>query len=376
MRFTANTKVLLSAIRAAKPVAAGRSALPFTKGALLVADPEDGVYLQTTNLEVTSTAYVHRGVVLEAGTATVADLAMLEGVLAAETAETITVTSDGGEVHFGLTRLRGIGDDMPTQEAIGPIDGDMVELNGNADLFTDALRTVGVAASKDQARPILTGVYFDKEDGRLRLVATDSYRLAWYDLPIPAAPATVGLVPGKWLARVPKMTGPVIGFEFGVRDGKGAEWAQISGTDGILTMRTIEGTYPNYRQLIAKQDDEITLTAGTAAWLEALKRLKPMVDKTNIPVRVVVANGKVLLRVVRQDVGDAIAEVKDAIVTGDPGAEYIVAYNHEYLTGGITALNRPGAGVVSLTTGNPLKPAMVTGTAKPGFNYLLMPVRL
>jgi DNA polymerase-3 subunit beta len=228
-----------------------------------------------------------------------------------------------------------------------------------------ALKQVVAAASADDARPILTGVLLAAEQGGLRLVATDSYRLAVRDLPGASvlAEGQSVLVPSRALAelaRVLPSTGEVE-LRLGERDAS----FQVGSTR--LTTRLIEGEFPNYRGLIPSSYPN-RLTVGREALLEALRRVKLMAREAT-PVRLVMQADGLELVAITQDVGQAHEQLDAKF----EGTELTVAFNPEYLLTGIEVT--PGDEVV-ISTLDALKPAVLRSTEGDEFLYLLMPVRV
>jgi DNA polymerase-3 subunit beta len=143
--------------------------------------------------------------------------------------------------------------------------------------FVDAVSQVSVAASNDDARPVLTGVFFETEEGRLRLVATDSYRLAVRDVPAVEA-SLAGLVPVRALK---ELTRTVSAGKFQVAVGD--REAAFASDRGVLTARLIEGSFPNYRQLIPASYPN-RLTIARQALLEAIDRASLVAEITSIRI--------------------------------------------------------------------------------------------
>jgi DNA polymerase-3 subunit beta len=228
-----------------------------------------------------------------------------------------------------------------------------------------ALKQVVTAASSDDARPILTGVLLAAEEGGLRLVATDSYRLAVRDLP-GAAVLSEGqqvLVPSRALSELARVLAGAENVELrlGERD------ASFQVGTIRLTTRLIEGEFPNYRGLIPATYPN-RLTVGREALLEAVRRVKLMAREAT-PVRMVMRTDGLELVAITQDVGQAHEEL-DAKYEG---TELTVAFNPEYLLDGIEVTL--GDEVV-VSTLDALKPAVIRSTDGGDFLYLLMPVRV
>jgi DNA polymerase-3 subunit beta len=229
----------------------------------------------------------------------------------------------------------------------------------------DALRQVVRAASTDDARAVLTGVLIAAEDDGLKMVATDSYRLAVRDLPQSSmlAAGQKVLVPGRALAELQRILAG--NEELTVR--LGAREAVFESGETRLTTRLIEGEYPNYRNLLPSSYPNL-LTVGREAVLEALRRVK-ILAQDSTPVRLTLGADSLQLTAITQDVGNAHEEI-DA---NYEGAEMTVAFNPDYLAAGIDAVE---GDEVTLATMDPMKPAVLRGVGHDDYLYLLMPVRV
>jgi DNA polymerase III subunit beta len=228
-----------------------------------------------------------------------------------------------------------------------------------------ALRQVVPAASSDDARPILTGVLVTAEAGGLRLVATDSYRLAVRDLPGQSvlAEGQSVLVPSRALNDLTKVLAGVeqLTLRLGERD------ASFEAGDVRLTTMLIEGDFPNYKGLIPSAHPN-RLTVSREALLEGVRRVK-LLAREATPVRLAMTNDGLDLVAVTQDVGQA----HESLDAKYEGTELTVAFNPDYLLQGIEVL--PGDEVL-IESVDSLKPALVKSPEHPEYLYLLMPVRV
>ena len=274
----------------------------------------------------------------------------------------VSVTSSDGEVEIKGNgprfNLRSMSVDDYPKIADADTEG-AVEVDGS--VLTHALAQVGVAASGDDARPTLTGVLFEEHEGNLRLVATDSYRLAVKDVPGVTAEGST-LVPSRALRELARTVGTgAMKVALGDRD------ATFVTDQGRLTVRVIDATFPNYRQLLPEGHAN-RLTVEKDALLEAVGRAS-LVAEDHIPVRLAMHSGGVELSVIRQEVGEA-TELLEGEYSGE---DMTIAFNTRYLTDGIMAVDDDK---VVVETSDPLKPGLIHGAASADFRYLLMPVRL
>ena len=221
------------------------------------------------------------------------------------------------------------------------------------------------AASTDDARAVLTGVLLAAEDDGLRMVATDSYRLAVRDLPESSVLASGQkvIIPGRALGELSRVIGDVEDLTVRLGD---REVTFESGTTRVST-RLIEGEFPNYRNLLPSSYPNL-LTVGKASILEAIRRVK-ILAQDSTPVRLTLGGPTVQLTAITQDVGNATEEI-DAVYEG---TEMTVAFNPDYLSSGIDAIDSDD---VTLATMDPMKPAVLRGVGHDEYLYLLMPVRV
>jgi DNA polymerase-3 subunit beta len=231
--------------------------------------------------------------------------------------------------------------------------------------LAEGLRQVVPAASADESRIILTGVLLAAEGDGLRLVATDSYRLAVRDLPGESifAEEQQVLVPSRALAELLRSlpSASEVTLVFGEQEAR----FEI-GSAQIIT-RLIVGDFPNYRSLIPRNQPN-RLVVDRQGLLDAVRRVK-LLARESTPVRLAMKDGSLELVAVTQDVGQAQEEI-DAEFTGE---ELVVAFNPEYLASGLEAAS---GDLVSLETVDALKPAVLRSTENQEFLYLLMPVRV
>jgi DNA polymerase-3 subunit beta len=231
--------------------------------------------------------------------------------------------------------------------------------------FLDTIRRVSRAASKDESRPVLTGILVRFDAGKVVMAATDSYRLSVKETPIGAGPDGVveAIVPARALGELQRLCqaeGPPI--EIGVQENQ-----VIFGADDVwLTARRIDGQFPNYRQLLPETfEAEVQLPRQELA--EVVRRAKLMVQR-NSPVRLRFEEGQLTVSAQTQDVG----EVKETMPAAYAGEPIEVGFNAEFLLDGLESVTDE---TVRLKLISPLRPGMIHGVSD-DFLYLIMPIRL
>jgi DNA polymerase III subunit beta len=345
-----------------------------------------GNHLSIVGTDVDLTVHVGTEAIGIADGVCVAPAKLLADIVRSLEPGAVTVDSNSDKVEIGAARshfsLRTYPvDDFPSL----PEPPTPATFIGTASLAS-ALRQVVRAASSDDARPLLTGVLIAPEGDGVRLVATDSYRLALRDIEGSDALAegTAILVPARALMelqRLSALSGKESGAaaEAGDDDAsKGAESKvglsigehEVTFTSGEVRVSTrlLEGTYPDYRQLIPSEYPN-RLHVGKDSILDALRRVRLLVRDNTTPVRLSMRQGGVDLTVVSQEVGDA-SETVDADFVGE---ELTIAFNPTYLIDGVEAV---AGDEVLLETVDATKPATVRSSEQTNFRYLLMPVRV
>ena len=295
----------------------------------------------------------------------------------------VTIESEGEKVEIGAARSRFSLRTFPADDFPSLPEPPAPATFLPAASLAGALRQVVRAASSDDARPLLTGVLIAAEGSGVRLVATDSYRLAMRDIDGSDALTDSAqiLVPARALAELQKLSGlgaaakesaegehngdaeaPTVGLSVGDHD--------VTFTAGgvKVSTRLLDGSYPDYRQLIPAEYPN-RLHVGKDSLLDALRRVRLLVRDNTTPVRLSMRPGGVDLTVVSQEVGDA-SETVDADFDG---TELTIAFNPTYLIDGVEAVS--GDEVV-LETVDATKPATVRAAEETNFRYLLMPVRV
>jgi DNA polymerase III subunit beta len=233
----------------------------------------------------------------------------------------------------------------------------------DADAVLETAGRVSRAASRDESRPVLTGILVRFEGEKLVMAATDSYRLAVKETAMGSGgPELDAIVPARALGELTRIAQGAGGLEIGVLENQ-----VIFTTDGVLlTTRRIEGQFPNYRQLLP-ESFEHELALPREELLDVVRRVSVMAQR-NAPIRLRFAEGELTVSAQTQDVGEA-RESMPAPYAGEP---LEIGFNPDFFRDGIESVEGDDARLKLISS---LRPAVVQGEGD-DFSYLIMPIRL
>ena len=230
------------------------------------------------------------------------------------------------------------------------------------DALLETIDRVARSASRDESRPVLTGILVRFEAGKLVMVATDSYRLSVKETQLgEAAPELEAIIPARALTELSRLAGGDT-VELGVHEnhvvfGTGEAW---------LTTRRIDGQFPNYKQLLP-ETFEVELTLPKAELADVVRRASVLALR-NSPLQLRFAEGELTVSAQTQDVG----ETRESLPIAYTGEEFVIGFNAEFLRDGVESIVGEDVQVKLI---NPLRPAILEDAAG-DFTYLIMPIRL
>ena len=234
-------------------------------------------------------------------------------------------------------------------------------VDGDALLATVA--QVSRAASRDESRPVLTGILVQFEGEKLVMAATDSYRLSVKETQLSnAVPSLEAIIPARALTELARIATGDAELEIGVHENQ----VVFRANDAILTTRRIDGQFVNVRQLIPEAFEHV-VSMPRAELLDVVRRVSVMAQR-NSPLRLHFAEGELRVSARTQDVGEA-TETMPVSFTGDP---LEIGFNPEFLRDGIESVQTDE---VQLKLISPLRPGLIQGEGD-DFSYLIMPIRL
>ena len=367
MMLSTTREALLAQLQTVTRAVSTRSAIQALSGVKLVG--ADGrVELQATDMEVSLRVPLEAEVtrdgevvlpgrlLLDVARALPADPVTLEARPAEQDVEV-----QSGTARFQLRTLRG--EDFPPLPEPGA-DG-TVEVPAQA--FVDTIGRVARSASRDETRPILTGILVSASERELRMVATDSYRLSVKETQLsePLAGSFEANVPARALqelARIAQQTAAET-LTVGVRESQVV--FEVGGT--VLSSRLIDGQFPNHRQLLP-ESYEHELRLASAELTEVVRRVSLLAQR-NAPLRLAFKEGELTVSAQTPDVGQA----SEALPVPFAGEPLEIGFNPEFLRDGLESV---GSDEVVLKLISPLRPGLLQAGDDSGFLYLIMPIRL
>ena len=367
MKITLERERLLAQLQTVSRVASTRSAIQALSGVQLLAS-ESGCELRATDMDVglrvpleaevtrVGTVVLPARLVLDVVRSLPAQSVTLELRSAEQDVEMVS-----GSATFHIRTLRG--EDFPPFPE--PDDGSTVELPAEAFVST-ALKVAG-SASRDETRPVLTGILVSASDRELRMVATDSYRVSVKETTLEAS-LSAGFevnVPARALQELGRLVTHAEDEQLRVS----VRQNQVLFTLGrvVLSSRLIDGQFPNYQQLLPESfEHELRLAGGE--FTDVVRRISLLAQK-NAPLRLAFAQGELTVSAQTPDVGEA----QESMPVAFQGEPLEIGFHPEFLRAGLEAIEE---GEVVLKLISPLRPGLIESGDESRFRYLIMPIRL
>jgi DNA polymerase-3 subunit beta len=232
-----------------------------------------------------------------------------------------------------------------------------------ASTLLGTIEKVARAASRDESRPVLTGILVRFEGDTLTMAATDSYRLAVKETQLgETGPELDAIIPARALQELARLAAGAETVSLGVHENH-----VIFGVGDIwLTTRRIDGQFPNYNQLLP-ETFEVEVTTPRVPLLEVVRRSAVLAQR-NSPLRLRFAESELSVSAQTQDVGEA----REALEVEYAGEPLEIGFNPDFLRDGLDAV---AGETVQLKLINPLRPGLISAPDE-SFWYLIMPIRL
>ena len=323
MKFTITRDKLHEGLGAVASSVPTKTTLPVLANVLVEA-VKDGLRLSATDLDIAVSTTIAASVDQE-GSMTLPARKLVEIVKELPNAA-IRVTASGeqrAQIECGKSRFKLLGlsrDEFPAFPTVKFDGGWKVTAKDLQKLITH----VAFAASTEESRPILNGVLWELRPDRMRMVATNGHRLARMDVPTTGQGGGQAdlVIPPKALEQIRRLFGGDEEIEIGKSDN---HLGFRSASTQIFT-RLIEGPYPNYEQVIPRENDK-SLTADKSGLAAALRRMSIVASDQTHRIRMAFTNGACKLSVQTPDLGEAQEEISVAY-EGDP---LEIGFNAAYL---------------------------------------------
>jgi DNA polymerase-3 subunit beta len=367
MKFTISQEEFLRALGAVSGVVPSRTTLPILSD-VLIETTEDGITLSATDLDLS--VMVRAKASLKSAGAVTLPARRLNELIRELPPSPVHVESVGEKVAVECekTKFRFFGHpkaDFPTF----PVLSFEKALEIPRGLFVRLVHHTSYAASTEDTRPILNGVLWEVQEAQMRMVATNGHRLATFTAQRPDSGAAVSsvILSPKALTYAAR----VFEGEETLQVAFGENQAGIQAGGGTLYTRLIEGPYPNYQQVIPRDNDK-TVIADRDALTRALRRMSVVASDQTHRVKLSFKDGEMALFVSTPDVGEA-SEKMAIEYRGEP---LEIGFNASYL---LEVLKYLDGDQIRLTFKSPERAALLTpAQAQDGEEYLalVMPLRL
>jgi DNA polymerase-3 subunit beta len=367
MKLSLSTAELLTQLQTVTRVASARSAVQALSG-VMIAATDSGAELRATDMEIGLSVPLAAEVI--APGSAVLPARLLLDVARALAGERLTmelraseqdVQLVSGASTFNLRTLRA--EDFPTL----PTPNEQTRVALPPEAFVQTVSRVARSASRDETRPVLTGILMSASGQELRMVATDSYRLSVKEtaLELPLEGSLEANVPARALQELVRIAQSAPAPDLAVSVSQNQVIFELG--DVVLSSRLIDGQFPNYRQLLPESVDH-ELRLSSAELTEVVRRISLLAQK-NTPLRLSFTEGTLTVSAQTPEVGGA----SESIPVPFHGEPFEIGFNPEFLRDGLESVESEEL-VIKLIS--PLRPGLIESPDSGDFVYLIMPIRL
>jgi DNA polymerase-3 subunit beta len=362
MKLQVTQENLAKALNTVGRVANTRGTLPILANVMLKT-VGNRLSIAATNLDIAINHYIGSKVAKE-GAITVPARLMQDFVTSLPSG-VIDLELEDYKLHITTDKYQSVingvsAEEFPVMPAIGK--------NGTwtipAKTLKKGLQQVIMAASADEARPVLTGVYLHTNDGYLYMVATDSYRLA--EKKLMKTKETVNLlIPANAMQDLLRITSD---YEDEVEIHNDDQQILFSVGDVELVARLIEGNYPDYRKLIPEQfATTATINRSEFVNITKVSSLFARESAGSVTIHVDEKEKQISIRSVASQLGENTASANGEVTgSGD------ITLNSRYVLDGLGAL---GDEEVTFCFNGKLEPCILKGTKNTDYLHVIMPLK-
>jgi DNA polymerase III subunit beta len=348
-----------------------RSTIQILAGILLEAG-EEVVRLSATDMEV-SIQTSSPAKVEDAGRVVI-PARIFNDVVRSLPKEELTLVHDSSE---GVVRLSAgeneysirayAAEDFPRLPQFDEAEG--FKINGEA--LVETVEKVSRSYSRDETRPVLTGILISFEESRVRMVTTDSYRLSIKETELATTfnGSREAIIPARAMQEVSRIFSASQEEQVEVVLSENQALFRIG--DVLFGTRLIEGNFPEYKRLLPNAfEREISISREDL--LETLRRVSLFTQRQTppVPVSLSFSEGAVEVAVRNGEVGEAHERLP---TTSED--DFHISFNPSYLLDGVSAVDSEK---ILFKLNEPVKPGLIvpeTNGEEPDFLYLITPMR-
>jgi len=362
MKLQVTQENLSKALGHVSRVANSRGTLPILSNVLLKT-VDNRLSISATNLDIAITHYIGSKVSQEGAITVPARL--MQDFVSSLPSGVIDLKLEDNKLHISTEKYQSVingvsAEDFPVMPAIA--DGQDWTIPGKT--LKTGLQQVVLAASSDEARPVLTGVYFHSHEGNLFIVATDSYRLAEKKLNTTKQEINL-LVPATALQDLLRILGDE---ESDVQVTNDDQQILFKVGDVELVTRLIEGSYPDYRKLIPsnfvssaslKRSDFVNITKVSSLFARE--------SAGSVTINLEEGPKQASIRSIASQIGENTASAS-AEVAGDG----IITLNSRYVLDALNALNGDNA---MISFNGKLEACLIRDPSVKDYTHVIMPLK-
>jgi DNA polymerase III subunit beta len=352
MKFIVSSSLLLKQLQSISGVLTTNNTLPILDNFLFVLSDSE-VHISASDMETTMTARINVDMSEGEGSVAIPAKILMDTL---KTFSDIPVTLDIDPESFGVTLTAGEGkyklagqngNEYPQLPEIA----DAATISMEADVLYQAITKTIFAASNDDLRPVMAGVFCQLSDEGTTFVATDAHKLVRYHRnDITSSETANFILPKKALNQLRHI---LVQDEMPVDIEYDKTNARFSFKNVIMTCRLIEGRYPNYSAVIPSSNPN-KMTVDRLPFLNAIKRVSLFSNQTTYQVRFKIAGTELLL--MAEDL-DYANEAKERLVCHYEGNDLEIGFNSKFM---VEMLNNLGTDQVLLEMSEPNRAGLIS----------------
>ena len=362
MKIKVSKDQIRDAVKLVASAADKRGGVPILSNVLLEAE-ENLLRLTATNLDVGISTVVDCQA-LECGKTTV-NANKAAKLFSSITGEEIDLSYDGSRLVVSTVNSRFNLSTLPAEEfpevelpAEFPVSIPSQEID-------KAIKKVAYAASRDEARYLLTGVLLRSLGDRIHAVATDGHRLALYEIFTPAE-GIDSIIPKKSLVELKKL----------LRESEEVNLVESGNKlyfrtgDTVMWSSLIEGDYPDYQTVIPETNSKV-MTAGREELLSALKEVEVIFDKEEVRgANFTLTKGSRNITAKKFE-GDTAEEAEVTVPVDYEGEDFTISFNITHLIESVSSFDGES---LSFAMEEPLSPVLITSREEENLKNVIMPM--